>query len=126
MFHWGPWRAFEGFGVKTADVDSHIIKGDPDVAPTRWWNEWWLALGGWKTAETFYVPAPVAQSGYRIGYLHPDGTGKILDVVLHHPRVRMRARHEDVKIFVLNRDGGIVHPVHVDRGHVKGSPDPLV
>ena len=93
------WKRYEG-GACTGI----LVKGDPSVPPTRWWNHLYLLWFGWKQVAVFWAPArAMTYFSYRIGYRTCTGEAFIRVKPIQDNCFRMLVGHEDVTFFAVDR-----------------------
>ena len=90
------WRTYSG------RVDGLLLKGDPKVPATTWWNQLFVRLY-WNEVTILEVPDDIKD--YRVGYIPQFGPTKYLTTVLHAPRFAVRHGREDCKFFAVMLDG---------------------
>jgi len=90
------WRRYSG------RVDGLLLKGDPKVPPTTWWNALFVRLY-WNEVTILEVPDDIRD--YRVGYIPFAGPTKYLTTVLHSPRFAVRHGRENCKFFAIMLDG---------------------
>ena len=81
------------------------IAGDLSVAPTRWFNKWWMHLRGWSKLVTLEFSPELAQKGCSVAFRLFDGKEKITRTLVHDDAISLYVGREGVHLFVFDADG---------------------
>lgn len=91
------WLRYKGH------VEGILLKGDPKVPKTTWWNRLYLILCVWDEGSVLQVPSGVDE--YRVGYI--DCFGRVMyettRLTIHHFAVRHG--RESCRFFAILEDG---------------------
>lgn len=105
--------------IDATQINGTLVTGDSRAPATRWWNRWWLALRGWKTAVILGVPEKAVMKGYQVGYKPAEGPARLKDEVQYDYEFAVRIGREDCTFFVVDIDGQEISVASVKRSTVK-------
>ena len=98
MFFSNPWKPFTAFEAKGTPV-----RGDANVAATKWWNHPWLVLFGWTTVAVLRPETAPSEDWY-IGYRDFTGKQHLRMTPIFASAVRMKIGREDCTFFAVTKD----------------------
>ena len=90
------------FAEDPAKVGGILLKGDPKVPATRWWNHLYLLWWVWKDVSVIEIANAGYKPPYSIGYIPFSGKAKVWSEEFRGRRFAVRHGREDCTFFVLD------------------------